>query len=233
MIIRYILTFLICLSALSLSAQSFHFGPKGGLGIGYQQWNNSDRSPIIAGHIDLFMETLDDDGKGAIYGQLGLHTRGSSTRVRNLFSNRVGSTSFRYNNLSLGGGIKKRLDISRSPTLFYQAGIRVEYTLATNLDELEANNISGTFPVETFVRKFNYGITVGGGMEFDLGRNFEPFLEFNFMPDLSAQYDQFQSFEFLDPFTNTIRTIPPRTVRNITLEVTLGLKFLREVIYVD
>jgi len=228
-----ILTLLFTFTVLTLSAQSFHFGPKGGAGIGYQQWNNSDRSPILAGHIDLFMETLDDDGKGAIYGQLGLHTRGSSIRVRNIFTNRVRGTSFRYQNISLGGGIKKRLDIDRNPTFFYQAGIRGEYTINTNLDELELSNINGTFPVETFVRKFNYGITVGGGLEFDLGRNFKPFLEFNFMPDLSAQYDQFQSFDVQDPFTGQIRTISPRTVRNITLEVTLGLKFLREVIYVN
>lgn len=233
MINRNILTLVLFISAWTLSAQSFHFGPKGGTGISYQQWNGSDRSPIIPLHFDMFMETLDDDGKGAIYGQLGLHTRGSSTRVRNIFNNSIGRTSFKYQNISLGAGIKKRLDIDRSPVIYYQAGIRGEYTVATNLSEFDGVNITGTFPLEAFVQKFNYGITVGGGFEFDLGRNFQPFLEFNFMPDLSAQYDQFQSIEINDPFTNTIRTIPARTVRNISLEVTLGLKFLREVIYVD
>lgn len=230
---RGILFLLLSSLTFTLAGQGFHFGPKGGTGICYQQWNGNDRSPIIPLHGDLFIETLDDEGKGAIYGQLGLHTRGSSTRVRNIFSNSIGRTSFKYQNISIGAGIKKRLDISRSPTLYYQAGIRGEYTIGTNLSEFDGSNISGTFPVEAFVRKFNYGITVGGGFEFDFGQNFQPFLEFNFMPDLSAQYDQFESFEFLDPFTNIIRTIPARSVRNISLEVTLGLKFLREVIYVN
>jgi hypothetical protein len=221
-----------CLSVES-TAQSFYFGPKAGLSIAYQQWNQNDRSPILTLHGDLFVETTDFDGRGSLYGQLGFHTRGSGIRVRNILNNNVGNQQFKFNNISLGVGIKKRLDIDASPVYYYMAGIRLEYTISNNLTEIGSNQFTGGFLFDPYVRDFNYGITVGGGIEFQAFYSVVPFIEFSFMPDLSKQYDQFESVQFQDPVTNNFVTFGAKSIRNLSLEVTLGVKLFREVIYVD
>ena len=228
-----IIAILGCLSVES-AAQSFYFGPKAGMSIAYQQWNQSDRSPIFTPHGDLFIETTDFDGSGSIFAQIGFHTRGSGVRrLRNPFNNQIGNQQFKFNNISLGAGIKKRLNIDASPVYYYMAGLRLEYTISNNLVEIGSNQVTGGFLFDPYVRDFNYGLTVGGGIEFPALYSVVPFVEFSFMPDLSQQYDQFESVEFQDPVTNNNIVIGARSIRNLTLEVTVGVKLFREVIYVD
>lgn len=231
----YLIFFIVIISSCISQglAQSFYFGPKGGLTIAYQQWNQSDRAPILTFHGDAFVETTDFDGRGSLYGQLGFHTRGSGFRVRNVFSNSLGNRQFTFNNISLGAGVKKRLDVLAIPTIYYLAGVRLEYTISTNLTEVGSNLITGGFLFDPYVRKFNYGITVGGGFEFPRFDQIIPFVELSFMPDLSVQYDQFESISYTDPSTNNPVTLSAKTIRNLSLEVTIGVRLFREVIYVD
>lgn len=215
------------------NAQGFYFGPKGGLNIATQKWGYQDRAPLLALHGDLFIETLDDYGSGSFYGQIGYHTRGSSTRVRNILTNSGFTQGFKFNNISLGVGIKKRLDILEKPTIYYMAGIRGEYTIGTNLSEFAAFNTSFFYPIDDFVRKITYGITIGGGFEFEFNSLVQPFIEFAFMPDLGPQYDQFIDINTINPWTGLAQVSSAKMIRNTTIEITVGCKFLREVIYVD
>lgn len=229
----FLLIVTICCMSVIARGQSFYFGPKGGIAVAYQQWNQSDRAPILTLNGDLFIESLDDDGRGSFYASLGYHTRGSGLRINNSLTNRVGNVQFRYNNVSLGAGVKKRIDITAIPVLYYSAGIRLEYTANTNLAETGSGLVTGGFLFEPFVRDFNYGMTVGGGMELPTWDQAIPFIEINFMPDISVQYDQFESITTTDPVTNTPITFGPKRIRNITFEITVGVKLLREVIYVN
>lgn len=230
---RVLFIFIFLFIALHCSAQGFYFGPKGGINIATQKWGFQDRAPLLALHGDLFIESLDDYGSGSFYGQIGYHTRGSSARIRNILTNIGFTQGFKFNNISLGLGIKKRLDVTRKPTIYYMAGLRAEYTISTNLSEFEAFNANFFYPVDDFVKNFTYGITLGGGFEFEFNSLVQPFVEFAFMPDLGPQYDQFVDISTINPWTGLPQVSSAKMIRNTTIEITVGCKFLREVIYVD
>ena len=118
---------------------------------------------------------------------------------------------------------------------YYLLGLRGDYTINTNLDEYDDPNFPflTTFPTDQWVRKLNYGVTLGGGFEFPFGELVSGILEFTFNPDLSRQYNQPGIENVYDPYTGTNRNISERKIYNITFEVTLGLRFLRLVEYVD
>ncbi len=230
----FILLSLFALFSMLCSAQGgFYFGPKGGVSVGTQKWNFTDRGPLLAFHGDLLVESRDEEGRGSLFAQLGFHTRGSSTQFINFISGNRTNIGFRFNNVVLQLGIKKRLDINRNPVIYYMAGIRGEYTISTNLSEFQNPNALNFYPLPDFVRNFMYGITVGGGFEYKKLDKVIPYLELAFMPDLSPQYDQFLPLAANDPISGNPISIAPKVVRNVSIEVTFGLKFLREVIYVD
>ena len=74
------------------------------------------------------------------------------------------------------------------------------------------------------MNSFNYGLTVGGGFEFGGTDFFTPAIEFSISPDVSFQYDR---PELPNLGLNQAR------IRNITFEISLVLKFLREIVYVE
>jgi hypothetical protein len=110
----------------------------------------------------------------------------------------------------------------------------------TNLDEYDAYvtanpTFAGIYPINSyeFIRRINYGITVGGGFEFPFSEYVEGLLEFTVNPDFSMQYQQPAIPNVTDPFTGQQRTLSERQIRNLTFEVTLGIRFLRKVEYLD
>jgi len=226
--------------AAALFAQSYAFGIKGGMTIGVQQWNSFEQDPLFKYHGIAFIESAPEDDAFAVFAQLGYHIKGSAIRNRNFVNPRTNeifrlpTQEFQFRNLSLTLGGKQKYNFGTKSKAYYLIGIRGDYTLNTNLDQYEdAFTISAIFPIDPFVNKWNYGVTVGGGLEFPFSELIGGILELTVNPDFSRQYEQPQIANIIDPFTSQNRTIPERLIRNITFEVTLGLRFLNKVIYID
>ena len=122
---------------------------------------------------------------------------------------------------------------------YYMLGIRGEYTLSTNLDN-QINFSVYNLVDDFYVNKFVYGVSVGGGVEMKMGENQIVFVEVSVNPDLSKQYDQPESLTIENP--NPVAspfpqpqfiTITPQEVRNVSLEVKVGIKFARGYYYED
>ena len=222
-------------------AQGSAFGVKGGLTMGFQQWNDFSQQPLFRYHGIVFIESLGDN---VLFAQAGYHVKGSALRnlrFTNPTSGNVGflpAQNFQFRNASLTVGAKKKFDLGAGGTTrgYYLLGIRGDYTINTNLSEYDDPNtpfINTYFPTDQWVRRLNYGATIGGGFEFPFGELVSGLLEFTLNPDLSRQYNQPALNNIYDPFTGTNREIRERRITNITLEVTFGLRFLRIVEYVD
>ena len=220
-----------------LNAQSFIWGPKGGLTLGMQTWNNVDRNVLIGYHGALYMESADEGSLGSFYGQVGYHTRGSSQLVS--FTNGGGVISsrnrqtFQFNNVALQIGAKKKLDKPGTAKPYYGFALRLEYTASTNLSQYENAQAVGYFPLDPFVNKFNYGASVNFGYEFPFSPLIGGFVEATFSPDFSKQYAQPAIPNVFDPITRQNRTLPQQSIRNLSFEISVGFRFLRKVIYLD
>jgi hypothetical protein len=219
-------------------AQGSAFGAKGGLTMGFQTWNDFKQQPLFRYHGIVFMESLGDN---ALFLQAGYHIKGSALRNRRFFNPinmnqyNAPAQNFQFRNISLTLGAKKKRDIGRGDAqAYYMLGVRGDYTVNTNLSEYEDPLfIFSTFPTDQWVRKFNYGVTIGGGFEFPFSNLIGGILEFTLNPDLSRQYNQPALANVYDPYTGTDRSVPERRIINITLEVSLGIRFLKIVEYID
>ncbi len=225
---------LICVSLIfcigHLSSQSFYFGPKGGIGINTQQWNNFDRDPLFSPFGDIFLESYAEDSPSSLYTSLGFHTRGSALRLITFNSGSSFSNSFKFNNIVLIAAAKRILDLGKKAKPYYLLGIRAEYTVSNNLEEY--NNFQSAFyPIDFYINKFNYGFTVGGGFQFEFSEMYGGFIEFAVHPDVSLQYEQPPIPNVINPYDGRTITIPERRIRNLSLEITFGLRFLRKVEY--
>ena len=229
--------------------QSYFFGLKGGLTIGTQKWDQSfQRDPLFRYHVIGFIESFDEEDKYSLFAQLGYHVKGSAIRTYattgrlpdgTIIDIPARETPFEFNNLSLTLGGKQKFEVGQNSKVFYLLGIRGDYTVSTNLrpTDLETYNIYNTiYPFEEYVNKFNFGATAGAGMQFMFSELVGGLLEFTVNPDFTRQYNQPEIPNVINPNpgygSNTI-TIPERQISNVTFEITLGLRFLRKVIYID
>ena len=241
---KYLLTALIMfIFLIPADAQGFAYGVKGGLTIGTQKWDNSlTRDPLFRYHGIVFVESAPEDNSTGIFAQVGYHIKGSAIRTNStvvqtsqgLVDIAARKTGFEFKNISLCFGGKKKYQLNNS-TAYYMLGIRGDYTIGTNLDEyVEINEFYPIYPSEGGVRNLNYGVTVGGGMEFPLSEYVSGILEFSVNPDFSKQYEQPQIMNVpsAQPGGPT-RTIPERKIVNNTFELSLGIRFLRLVEYID
>lgn len=226
----YLLLFTI-LTATSGFSQSFWFGPKGAISFNVQNWDGFERDPYFSINGDFFIETADENSRSSLYAQLGLHTRGSSTRV-NFFNGNAATQSFQFDNLVFEAGAKQKLTDQVNSGPYYLLAARAEYTLGTNLSEYVRFQ-SAFYPIDDFVRKFNYGVTVGGGWEFEFSELIGGLIELTVNPDLSNQYEQQSIPNVINPFNGQQITLPERRVRNLTFEIKFGLRFMRKVEYID
>lgn len=231
----------------SISAQSTAYVFGGGLSVGTQRWGNSfDRQALFAWHGTLGIESVNnEDDRASLFAQVGYHVKGSAVRFWNI---RTGgdyfrsSEQFKFNNISLilGAKMKKPLG-SGQARYFYFGGIRGDYTVSTNLDELaEKNQLSSNpyayaiYPFEGFVRKVVGGVSVGGGLQLPLTELIGAEFKLSLHPDFTYQYNQ-------PPLPNVIVydptrpgqniTIEQRQIRNTTLELSVCLRLLRKVVY--
>ena len=235
---RILLVGILSLLTLPVIAQSYAFGFKGGPSMGFQRWGQGSRDVLWAYHAAAFIESAPEYNTGVIYAQAGYHVRGSAQRFQAVTLNQLflgqRTDEFRYNNLSVTVGFKNRHKISAG-WAYYMFGLRGDYTLNTNLstyDEFAAFGL--IYPNDAYVRKFNYGLALGGGWEIPMGEFVSGIIEISFHPDFSRQYDSPQIPNVIDPFfPGTTRTIPERQIVNYTGEISFGLRFLRKIIYID
>lgn len=240
--VKYLLTVaLFSLIINQLCAQGTAYSFKGGLTLGIQKWNGFDQGPLFKYHGALTAESLDETATFSIFAQAGYHLKGSAIRNQNGFDfngnfYRLPAQEFIFKNVSLVLGGKRKYDLSDAMKGYYLFGLRGDYTLGTNLDKYKtANEYNGGlyYPDNNFVRKWNYGVTLGGGIEFAFGELVGGLLEVTLNPDFSYQYKQPNIPNVRDPYTGQNRTIPERTIRNVTFEITAGFRLLHKVEYVD
>ena len=243
---KYLLLVVISICSLPLFAQSSAFGLKGGFTAAFQKWNNFQRDPLLTWHLISYIESAPEDNSVALFAQLGYHNRGSAiiTRPFTYIDQNTGAdrryngrtTKYLFRNISLSLGAKQKKAIADDKFLYYLIGIRGDYTLSTNLGEFEElNSLSGSiyYPQKAFVRKLNYGLILGGGMEFHFTELVGGIIELTINPDVSKQYEQFPLPNVYYPPTGNTITVPGRDIRNMTIELTVGFRFLRKVEYID
>ena len=182
-------------------------------------------------HGDLYIESLPAGNDFALFAQAGYHIKGSA--LRNLQANlgnggvfRPPSQEFLFRNASVTVGAKQKFNFKDQAKAFYAFGIRGDYTLSTNLDSFrEGNSIFGLFfPDNFFVRRLNYGVYLGGGLEFALADLIGAVVELNISPDFSLQYQQPSIPNVTDPFTSQLITLPERKIVNVVLELSVGIR---------
>lgn len=219
-------------------SQSYWFGAKGGAAMNFQSWGDGsfsgsvNRDPLFSLNSDIFIESYDEYKKGTLYAQVGYHTRGSSFRFFSFNNTFTEQQGFKFRNIVAEVGANKTLNLGKELEPYFILGIRGEYTIGTNLDDY-INFGSLYYPVSEFVRKFNYGVTAGGGFEMKMSELSNVFIEFSLQPDLSFQYEQQPLFNVIDPWTSQPVNLGLRQVRNLAVELKVGVKFLRKVEYID
>ena len=226
-------------------AQGFAWGVKSGLSLGFQKWNNSERDPLFTYHAAAFIETLSEENRFTLFAQGGYHKRGSAIRIRSFVTVdpftgmerefRGRTTKYEFNNLSIAIGAKQKYDFGVSNKFYYLIGLRADYTINTNLDEFEeiALLTNGFYPLQIGVNEFNYGAVFGGGAEFALSDLISVVVELTINPDISRQYFQPPVPNAYDPFTMQNRSLPEQSIRNNTVELSVGFRFVRSVEYVE
>ncbi len=238
---------LLLLTIATVHAQEYggyHFGIKGGLTIAQQEWNDFERDPLFAYHGAVFIESLPESARFSLLAQLGYHVKGSTIRYRFLGTGgdifTPPAESFEFYNLSLMAGAKQVFNIMGNSGVYYLLGLRLDYTLDTNLDAygpLIDNNpqFAGYYPIDSYdlIRRFNYGFTAGGGLQFPFSEFVGMNLELRVNPDFSVQYQQPAISNVTNPYNNQPTTLPERQIRNLTFELSLGLRLLRKIEYVD
>ncbi len=236
-----------CLGSVSAFCQSTAFGVKGGPTVGFQKVNGFDQDALLKWHGIAFVESLEEEAPVAVFAQLGYHLKGSAIRSKNFASSividgitysRPPSQEFIFQNVSLTLGAKRKRELTDKAMGYVLFGLRGDYTVGTNLDKYEKFNqdprFVGYYPIEGFVKKLNYGVTLGGGIEFAFAELIGGLLELTVNPDFSPQYKQPAiNINTTDPYTGQPRIISERITRNLTFEITAGFRFIRKVEYID
>lgn len=212
------------------------FGIKAGPSFANQSWKGQETEGLFGYHAAALIETHNDSTSLRIFGQIGYHQKGS-TRVRRAFTNpitnqRVPRQGFRqpFSVASLAIGAKNKHPFSPKMSGYYLLGLRLDYTIAyelafLNFDEDDAKE---------YFNRFNYGVSLGGGLEFNVGNNGVAFIELNVSPDVSKQiFIPPGVTGYTDPVTNQFRAFPETKVYNFNIELSFGYKFIRRVVFVD
>ncbi len=204
------------------------YGMKGGLTIGTQSWNGGERDPLFAYNGSLFLESVNDSISLSFFGQLGYAAKGSAIVSNSFYNPQTMVTTPRriyrqpFNQVSLIIGARNLHRLTESINGYYALGLRGDYLVSY---ELAFSNI------DDYVNKFNYGVTLGGGLEFHFADS--PIalqFEIQFHNDLSKQIF-FENITVVDRNGN-IRT-QSQNVVNRAIDITLGFKFIRRVEWVD
>lgn len=233
-------------STQSAWTQGYAFGVKGGLAIGQQKWNTGGASTnnlLFKYQGSVFIESVSaaDKGQSVLFAEAGYHLRGSAFRYRSGAAYDVNgmlrqidgfTEEFIFQNVGLIIGAKRR-GVLGNEHAFFTVGIRGEYTVGTNLESRSRNTLFvSSYPQKEFVRNFQYGLSISGGYEFPFSELMGGFVEFSVHPDLSLQYFR-PDFPAFDPYQRVNIVVPEQGIRNTSFELSIGLRFLKKVEYVD
>lgn len=215
------------------------FGLKLGPAIGFQKWNYFQRSPLFKYHAGLWMETSHDDDPSSIYTEIGYHIRGSAIRytVPFTFQNQTytfPSDQFIFRNATIELGFKKKIPKDKY-SAFYAFGLRGEYNLGSNLGVYNRiNELLPIYPFKEGIKKVLLGFSFNGGIDFPFGEYTGGVLEFHISPDLTKQYYSPRIGNIVDIYNPNLTTsIEERSIKNVSIELSLGLYFIRKVVYTD
>lgn len=224
--------FIVLSITISVQAQGFAFGVKGGLTLGFQKWNGYERSPLPSYNGSIYIESLPVEKRFSVFGQLGYHVKGS--RIRSFYRDfssgdlrrLVSDTEFR--NASLVLGMKSAYSITGGGTkAYYLLGIRGDYNINYQFDQRTLS-----FNKED-VNKITYGLTLGGGVEVPFSKLVGMTLEVQVSPDVRPQvFYPSGKYTYTDFSGNQIPA-PETRVINTVFEITVGFRFLRTVEYVE
>lgn len=206
------------------------YGIKGGMTAGTQSWNNAQREYLVAYNGSLFMESVHDSMSLRFFGEVGYTKKGSAI-VSNAFFNPITQTNhprrvFKqpFEQVNLIVGFKNMHSLNQTIKGYYGAGARLDYLIRYDLLYLN---------VDQWVNKLTYGFTFKGGVEYqaeiDSPVAFQ--LEASFHQDLSNQIF-YENAILTDRNTNQQFTQSARVI-NSAVDVTLGIKFIRRIIWVD
>ena len=222
----------------SISAQDgFAWGIKGGLTGGQQSWSGSDSDLLFRYHGAAYIESLGETSGSVLYAQAGYHVRGSAFRYLGNFvapngqTFRPATTTYQYRNAAVGLGMKKLKPISDNISYYYGFGLRGEYTINTNLPSIE-DKLGAYFLVKEYVRPFNFGATLSGGIQTKLSDLIGLVGEISIHPDFSRQYFSPPLLVY-NTFTGGNEPTSERSIKNLSFEISVGFRFLRKVVYVD
>lgn len=214
------------------TAQSYAFGIKGGPSLGTQKWNGfGGREPLLRYHGLLFIESHNDESNSALFLQAGHHIRGSALRTFAYFDELLmqnipaRTSNMEFKNISLAVGAKRKHDAGFGK-MYYHFGLRGEYTYDTRM--------GGFMRIyEGLENKFLFGALAGGGFEFPFGRFVSGIIELSVSPDFSKQIYLFpQNTGFTDQNGNPI-ILPEQSISNVSFEISVGFRFLREITFYD
>jgi len=214
----------------SLFGQANGFGLKLGPSMGFQSWGGGSKSdPLWKGHLAAFMDSESSNGKNIVYGQLGYHIRGGAVRFNafyDLNGNRYAGGSFgmSFQNLALEIGMRRFLKLGKWKP-FYGFGLRGEYTLGTKLEIYQE--------LEEWTKKWNYGVSLRIGSEFQMSKLVKAGIELNIAPDLSNQVYIPATIRRIDPWTGQIYPGYEQATKNTSVELSFYLRFMQLIIYED
>ena len=214
---------LLSISIEGIAQNKTGYGFKGGLSLGNQTWNSSERDFLIGWHGDVFMEAIFDTTGLSIMAQLGYHVKGSALRFREYYNPTLmeivdGWTQRQpFHTVVLVLAAKNQHRLNDKWSGYYGIGIRGDYTIGYTL------YYAG---LDQFINRFNYGLYLVGGLNFQFKSGKNLLLEVSFSPDASPQIDA-PPFEYFHPVTNMPSLHPAKRVINRTVELSLGYRFVR------
>ena len=91
------------------------------------------------------------------------------------------------------------------------------------------------YPQIGAMNRWMFGVSLGGGLEFPFSELVGGQLTVSLHPDLTLQYNQPASPPLINPVDpgGPPIIIGERRIRNLALEISLGIRLLRKVVYVD
>lgn len=223
-----------------MGAQSTAFVLNAGPSLGFQKWENGgDNEMLFAYHASMAVESVNnEDDNASFLAQFGYHVKGSANRLTfNSFGGGLVhySEQFRYNNLSLLAGIKLKFPLGNTgrQRYFYLGGLRCDYTVDTNIDDLDNVYTYYYYPQIESMNRWMFGLTIGGGWQFEFSELVGGQITLSLNPDVTPQITRPQ-VDVIDPnYPGQTITLPAQRVRNTTLELSFGLRLLRKVVYVE
>lgn len=245
---RFIFIGVLLISNLSIFAQSndtYVGGSRWGIKVGptmaTQRWGAWNTQPLFRYNGSVFWESIGTES-GAVYAQWGYHSRGSAIRVAPYQDPFTGTlrrgftTPYVFRNVGMTLGAKKRNEYREGMKYYYTFGMRGEFTVNTNLVKIDptdpTQSLVGLYePVDNNVRRLNWGMDIGFGVEKTISELITGIAEITISPDISRQYRQYPIPNVRDPFSGAITTIPGQEIRNLSIELSVGIRFWRKVIY--